>query len=71
MSGGKSDVLNLKFKILDLTYEKREQYVIYDISSFIADVGGYMGLLLGYSLSSLYADMESVLQKFLCRSKRN
>jgi hypothetical protein len=26
----------------------KEQYVIYDPSSFIADVGGYLGLLLGH-----------------------
>lgn len=34
------------------------QYVIYDYSSFIADVGGYLGLLLGQSLYSSYLMME-------------
>ena len=34
------------------------QYVIYDYSSFIADVGGYLGLLLGQSLYSFYLMME-------------
>ena len=71
LSGGYNRDLHVKFKIMDRTYEEKEQYIIYDISSFIADVGGYMGLLLGCSLSSLYADMESFLQKFLCRLKTN
>ena len=26
------------------------QYVIYDLGSYLADIGGYLGLLLGYSL---------------------
>jgi hypothetical protein len=35
-------------------YIEKEQYVVYDTNSFVADVGGYMGLLLGHSLFSLY-----------------
>ncbi len=34
----------------------RREYVRYDTDSFIADVGGYLGLLLGHSLLSLFAD---------------
>ena len=34
-------------------YELREQYVVYDTDSFIADIGGYLGLLLGHSVLSL------------------
>ena len=30
------------------------QYVIYDIDNFIADVGGYLGLLLGQSIYGIY-----------------
>ena len=30
------------------------QYIIYDINAFIADVGGYLGLLLGQSIYGLY-----------------
>ena len=71
MDGSGKFYLTLQFKIMDMTYEAREQYVIYDINSFIADVGGYMGLLLGFSLSSIYADMESFLKKFMCRANGN
>ena len=30
------------------------QYIVYDSDSFIADVGGYLGLLLGQSVYGLY-----------------
>ena len=30
------------------------QYIIYDMDAFIADVGGYLGLLLGQSIYGLY-----------------
>lgn len=57
----------IRFKIMDRTYEEQEHYVIYDTDSFFADVGGFMGLLLGSSLLSLYNEMEGLLMKLLCR----
>ena len=69
LTGRSSDTYHVQFKILDRAYEEREQYVIYDLSSFIADVGGYMGLLLGCSLASLYYDLEAFLQRILCRPR--
>ena len=71
LSGGNDDIFRISFKIMDRTYEEREQYIIYDISSFIADVGGYMGLLLGCSLSSLYGDVEAFLRRALCKPRVN
>jgi hypothetical protein len=35
-----------------------EQYIIYDSDSFIADVGGFLGLLLGHSAFSIWMSME-------------
>ena len=35
-------------------YSVKEQYYIYDSDSLIADIGGYMGLLLGQSILGLY-----------------
>ena len=29
-------------------YYERKQFLVYDITNFIADFGGYLGLLLGY-----------------------
>ena len=58
---------HVRFTILDRSYEEEEQYVIYDTDSFFADVGGYMGLLLGSSLISLYYELEVLVKKLLCR----
>ncbi len=44
----------------------REEYVIYDGGSFIADVGGFLGLLLGHSILSMF-QMASTA-RFNCTS---
>ena len=55
----------------ETSYIQEEQYLIYDLNSFIADVGGYMGLLLGSSILSLYDEAERLINTFLRRlSKR-
>ena len=59
--------LHLQFRMMHTSYEEKEQYIIYDVDSFIADVGGYMGLLLGSSLLSLYKVLETIMRKVLCR----
>ena len=59
--------VHLEFIMLDSSYKEEEQYIIYDLNSFIADVGGYMGLLLGSSLLSLYKVLETIMRKVLCR----
>ena len=46
--------LKLVFYFMDGGFEVKEEYYIYDSTSFLADIGGYMGLLLGYSWLSLY-----------------
>ena len=46
--------LILKFHFKDSSYTLREEYVVYDSDSFIADVGGFFGLLLGQSLLGIY-----------------
>ena len=58
--------VHAKFKIIERSYEEKEQYIIYDTGSFFADVGGYMGLLLGCSLASLYYEIEDLMKKHLC-----
>ena len=44
------------------TYEAREEYLVYDTGSMIGDVGGYLGLLLGYSIYSVVVDMITALK---------
>ena len=43
-------------------YDERKQYLIYDITNFTADFGGYLGLLLGSSLLSLYDTVKRWLK---------
>ena len=35
-------------------YEKKEHYFIYDGNDLIADMGGYMSLLLGFSIYGIF-----------------
>ena len=62
--------IHAKFQIIDRSFEEKEQYVIYDTDSFFADIGGYMGLLLGSSFISLYNEIEALLRRLLCGSRR-
>ncbi len=49
-----ADLLKVKLYFRTGRYMSTEQYVIYDTNAYIADIGGYLGLLLGHSLMSLY-----------------
>ena len=40
----------------------RTQYVTYDSQNLIADIGGYLGLLLGQSLLSFYDSAKELWQ---------
>ena len=62
--------MRLAVVITERSYEEREQYIIYDTSSFIADIGGYMGLMLGVSLMSIYENAETLFRKMLKRRKQ-
>ena len=46
-----------------------EQYQLYGFSSFVADVGGFLGLLLGASLLSLFETCFESGKKYF--SKKN
>ena len=63
-----TEIYVLRLRITDRSFEERKQYIIYDMDSFIADVGGYMGLLLGYSIMSLYNEIEALLKRLIPRS---
>ena len=47
----------LEFQFENGKYKSKEEYIVYDTDSFIADVGGYLGLLLGHSLLSIYSNL--------------
>ena len=58
---GKKQALKLYLYFKNGQYDEREQYIIYDYNSFIADVGGYMGLLLGMSMQGMFEIVEDWL----------
>ena len=41
----------------------KREYLTYDYNAFIADVGGYLGLLLGHSILSFYDGLTSVFDR--------
>ena len=59
--------LHLYIYYVNNSYDEKEQYVIYDLSSFIADVGGFMGLLLGFSIHSMVEMIERWWQALTAR----
>ena len=42
------------------TYTVKREYLIYTNDSFVADVGGYLGLLLGHRLGKLNLELPTV-----------
>ena len=52
---------HIYFRIIKGSYQEIEQYLLYDFDSFIADIGGFMGLLLGFSVLSIYNETMDFL----------
>ena len=63
--------LRLQLFFADGSYEVKEQYRLYDSNNFFADVGGFLGLLLGCSIFSLYKGLTDLVVRFnsaVCRN---
>ena len=48
----------------------KEQFYIYGIDNLIADFGGYLGLLLGYSLLGFYDNLVDFFEFLFRKSKK-
>ncbi len=48
-----------------------KQILIYGFGNFVADFGGYLGLLLGASLLSIYDRIHDCVESFISRCKKN
>ena len=65
-SAGVEGTTIIAFLMLGTNYTERKQFLIYDITNFIADFGGYLGLLLGCSLLTFY-DLAKEWISILCQ----
>ena len=59
LPGVPSYTMELEWQYMNTDFVVRHEYLTYDYNSFIADVGGYLGLLLGYSILSIYEFLGS------------
>ena len=59
------NALQLDFFFGKDRFSKREQYYAYDKQNLVADFGGYLGLLLGYSFLTAYDSIVNLLEKIL------
>ena len=62
--------LRLRLYYMDGTFDVKEEYYIYDRDSFMADCGGYLGLLLGASLLSLYHMISEWIATVVCVDRK-
>ena len=51
-------------------FQVKEQFYIYDDANLIADFGGYLGLLLGYSLLGFYDTLMDLCEKLFEKCNR-
>ena len=63
LTGVPSYTMELEWQYMNTDFVVRHEYLTYDINSFIADVGGYLGLLLGWSILSIYEFLGNCTQK--------
>ena len=49
----------------------REQYSTYDFQNLLADFGGYLGLLLGYSLLGFYDIVTELIEQVFDKCNRD
>ena len=50
----KKPTFTMIFIFEDDSYQLEKEYFVYNFNDFIADVGGFLGLLLGHSVLSMY-----------------
>ena len=60
----------VNLQVDDRTFVEEDQYYVHNWYSFFADIGGYMGLLLGSSLLSLYDEAVGLLRCLKRKVKR-
>ena len=62
-SSKNKSIAKVTFYYSSTKYKTKEQYLSFTLGDFIANVGGYLGLLLGYSVISLYDEAKQSWRK--------
>jgi hypothetical protein len=60
----------LEFYYGSSRYMARKQYLAYDVQNLIADIGGYLGMLLGHSMLSFYYATKALWMACLKAAER-
>ena len=55
--------VELSWHIVRGDYEEKKQYLTYDENCFVADFGGYLGLLLGHSVLTFYEWLVLIIER--------
>ena len=57
----------VQIKLDDPIIPLTEEFIVYKMADFLADFGGYLGLLIGASAFTIYEGFEILLAKFQSR----
>ena len=63
VTAAEKDILSVNLYIAADSYEVKEEVLRYTRGDLIADIGGYLGLLLGSSVLAMYDSTAVLLQK--------
>ena len=44
-------------------FEEKKHFLLHDFNSVVENVGGFMGLFLGFSLLNIYSELEKLLRR--------
>ena len=53
----------LQLTILERSHIEEEEYIIFDSNNLLAEIGGFLGLILGSSMLSLYDVVSEKIKK--------
>ena len=57
-----TDQVHLSFYFTKDKFLVKEQFFVYDTANLLADLGGYLGLLLGYSLLGFFDPLMDLIE---------
>ena len=68
---GNDSMIDMYLLYANGRYQVGSQYYTYDFNTFVANFGGYLGLLLGYSIVSFFDMTQEIFSYFIKRVKKS